>query len=50
MNNFEAKYIKLSSQYLSEKLEKLKVAPTHTDKIVSKKESKFKKLVSGIFK
>jgi len=50
MNNFEAKYIKLSSRYLAEKLQKLRFKEIISSKIEEKKESPFKHLITSIFK
>jgi len=48
MNNFEAKYIKISSVYLDEKLY---LAKKHYKKITTNKEtSTIQKIVSSIFK
>ena len=50
MNNFNAKYIKISSEYLQEKLDMLdsKVKNIYVDK--DKKKSKLHRLISNIFK
>jgi len=50
MNNFNAKYIKISSKYLQEKLDMLdsKVKNVHVPQ--EKKESKLHKLINNIFK
>jgi len=49
MNNFEAKYIKLSKQYLQEKMQQLKI-DTKKDVALGKKESKLHKIMHGFFK
>jgi len=50
MNNFEAKYIILSSKYLEEKLEEVKNRRTYLDKKEVPEKSKLRKIVSNFFK
>ena len=50
MNNFNAKYIKISSQYLQEKLDMLNSKVKNTYVVEEKKESKLHRLMSNIFK
>ena len=53
MNNFEPKYIKLASTYLSDKLSQLNISKKETieEERVEKKElSRFQKMVATIFK
>ena len=52
MNNFDAKYLKLSSEYLQDKLNRVKTKNENiqlTQKS-KKKESSLKRFVSSIFK
>jgi hypothetical protein len=50
MNNFDAKYIKISSKYLQEKLNMLESKVKDVYKIEEKKESKLNRLINSIFK
>ena len=50
MNNFNAKYIKLSSKYLQEKLDLLDSKVKNVYVIKKKKESKLNRFISSIFK
>jgi len=50
MNNFNAKYIKISSKYLQEKLDMLDSKAKNVYVIKKKKESKLHRLMSNIFK
>ena len=50
MNDFNAKYIKLSSKYLQEKLNTLKTKEEGIYNLPKKKEVSLKNLVSSIFK
>ena len=50
MNNFDAKYIKISSKYLQEKLDLLDSKVKNIYEIEKKKESKFNRLINSIFK
>lgn len=50
MNNFEAKYMKISSKYLSDKIKELNIKSTPIEKLQNAHESAIKKIVSGIFK
>ena len=50
MNNFEAKYIKIASAYLDEKLKILAVNPKRDRKKEEKKESTIHRIMTGIFK
>lgn len=50
MNNFDAKYIKLSAKYLQEKLDRIDSKVKRAYVIEQKKESKFNRLMSSIFK
>ena len=50
MNNFQAKYIKISSDYLNDKLSKLNVVHQDKDDAKSKERSSLKKFVANIFK
>ncbi len=50
MNNFNAKYIKLSSKYLQEKLDLLDSKVKNVYVTQKKKESKLNRLISSIFK
>ncbi len=49
MNNFEAKYMKISAEYLDEKLKFLHVYDNKNPKKSSKKSSSIKALMSGLF-
>ena len=48
MNNFNAKYIKISSKYLQEKLDIVNSKVKNVYIIENKKESRLKKLMSNI--
>ena len=50
MNNFDAKYIKISSKYLQEKLDLLDSKVKNVYIIEKKKESKLNRLINSIFK
>ncbi len=50
MNNFEPRYIKMASQYLSEKLKKVEKKVNNAYILDDKKESTFNRLLNGIFK
>jgi len=50
MNNFEAKYIKLSAEYLEAKLKKLETKTKSAYILEDKKESAFNKIITSIFK
>jgi len=50
MNNFEAKYIHIASNYLSEKLNKLNTKQKKSLEDIKPKESKLQKLILNIFK
>lgn len=53
MNNFEPKYIKLASSYLSEKLGQLHISKEETieeERVAKKEVSRFQKIVATIFK
>jgi len=50
MNNFSPKYIKISSQYLQEKLDMLNSKVKNSYVSEEKKESKLHRLMSNIFK
>jgi hypothetical protein len=50
MNNFEAKYIKLSAEYLEEKLKKLDTKVKSAYILEDKKESTLHKLFNSLFK
>ena len=50
MNNFEAKYMKISSAYLSDKIKQLSVKPKDAYVLEDKKESTIHRIVTGIFK
>jgi molybdopterin-biosynthesis enzyme MoeA-like protein len=50
MNNFEAKYMKISSAYLSDKLKQLGIKNKWTNVVEDKKESTIHRIVTGIFK
>ncbi len=50
MNNFNAKYIKISSKYLQEKLDMLDSKVKNVYVVEKKKESKLHRLMSNIFK
>ncbi|MEA2072751.1 MAG: hypothetical protein U9O86_04140 [Campylobacterota bacterium] len=50
MNNFEAKYMKIASSYLSDKIKELNVKPSATFILEEKKKSAIHKIVTGIFK
>jgi len=50
MNNFEAKYMKISSAYLSDKIKQLNVKPKDAYLLEDKKESAIHRIVTGIFK
>ena len=50
MNEFNAKYIKLSSKYLQEKLDSLKVKEESIFTLQKKKDSKLKKIFNSLFK
>ena len=49
MNNFNAKYIKISSEYLQEKLDMLDSKVKNVYVVQKKKESKLHKLLNNIF-
>ena len=50
MNNFNAKYIKISSKYLQEKLDILDSKVKNVYIVEKKKESKLHRLINNIFK
>jgi len=50
MNNFNAKYIKISSKYLQEKLDILDSKVKNVYIVEKKKESKLHMLINNIFK
>lgn len=50
MNNFDAKYIKISSKYLQEKLDMLNARVKSSYVVQEKKESKVHRLINSIFK
>ena len=50
MNNFNAKYIKISSKYLQEKLDLLDSKVKSVYVVEKKKESKLHRIMSNIFK
>ena len=50
MNNFDAKYIKISSKYLQEKLDSVNSKVKNVYVVEKKKESKLNRLISSIFK
>ena len=50
MNNFDAKYIKISSKYLQEKLDMLDSKVKNIYVVEKKKESKLNRLINSIFK
>lgn len=50
MNNFEAKYMKISSAYLSDKIRQLNIKPKDSFILEDKKESAIHRIVTGIFK
>ncbi len=50
MSNFKAKYIKLSAEYLQEKLNNLDTKTKAAYKLQEKKESKLTHLLSSLFK
>lgn len=50
MNNFEAKYMKIASAYISDKIKQLNVKPRETFVLEDKKESAIHRIVTGIFK
>jgi hypothetical protein len=50
MNNFEAKYLKIASKYLDEKIKILEIKPKNVSIIEDKKESTLHKIMTGIFK
>ena len=50
MSNFEAKYLKLSAEYLDEKLKKLDTKTKSAYILEDKKESTFNKIFTSIFK
>ena len=50
MNNFDAKYIKISSKYLQEKLDLLDSKVKSVYLVEEKKKSKLHRLMSNIFK
>ena len=50
MSNFDAKYIKISSKYLQEKLDIVNSKVKNIYIIEKKKESKINRLISSIFK
>jgi len=50
MNNFEAKYMKISSAYLSDKLKQLDIKHKDSYVLEDKKESTIHRIVTGIFK
>jgi len=50
MNNFDAKYLKLSAKYLQEKLDLLDSKVKNVYIVEEKKESKFNRLLHNFFK
>ena len=50
MNNFNAKYIKISSKYLQEKLDMLDSKVKNIYVVENKKESRLQRIMSNIFK
>jgi len=50
MNDFQAKYIKISADYLQEKLDQINHTQNSIKEIESKQELSFKNLVSKLFK
>lgn len=50
MNNFDAKYIKISSKYLQEKIDMLNARVRSSYVVQEKKESKVHRLINSIFK
>ena len=50
MNNFEAKYMKIATAYLNDKLKQLNVKSKDTYQLEDKKESTLHRIVTGIFK
>ena len=50
MNNFEAKYIKISSKYLDDKMKLLAIKPRDVHIVEDKKESALHRIMTGIFK
>jgi len=50
MNNFEAKYMKISSAYLSDKIKQLNVKQKDAYPLEDKKESTIHRIMTGIFK
>ena len=50
MNNFEARYMKISSAYLSDKLKQLGVKQKDSYVLEDKKESTIHRIVTSIFK
>ena len=50
MNNFNAKYIKIYSKYLQEKLDLLESKVKNIYVVENKKESKLHRLMNNIFK
>jgi len=50
MNNFEARYMKISSAYLSDKLKELGIKEKDSSLLKDKKESTIHKIVTSLFK
>ncbi len=50
MNNFEAKYIKIASAYLDEKLKAVAVKTKEIKEKENKRESAIHRIMTGIFK
>lgn len=50
MNNFEPKYIKISSKYLDEKMKLLGIKNLKSFQIQEKKESSFQRVLKSVFK
>lgn len=50
MNNFDAKYLRLSAKYLQEKLDLIDSKVKNVYVIEEKKESTFNRLINNIFK
>ncbi len=50
MNNFDAKYIKISSKYLQEKLDTVNSRVKNVYIVEKQKESKLQRLIHNIFK
>ena len=50
MNNFDAKYIKISSKYLQEKLDLLDSKVKKVYVVEKKEKSKLKRLINNIFR